>query len=46
MMCKPPCDWREVARDVRDRVLECGDFLPEEAPKTLRRDLRCFLARV
>jgi haloacetate dehalogenase len=43
---KPLCDWREVARDVRGRVLECGHFLPEDAPRAVLRDLRRFLARV
>ncbi len=26
----PLADWREVARDVRGRSLDCGHFLPEE----------------
>ena len=46
MLYKPLRDWREVARDVRGRVLECGRFLPEVAPKTVLRDLRRFLDRV
>lgn len=39
-------DWREVARDVRGRALDCGHFLPEEKPKEVLRELRRFLARV
>ena len=39
-------DWREVARDVRGRALNCGHFLPEEKPGEVLRELRRFLARV
>jgi len=39
-------DWREVARDVRGRALDCGHFLPEEKPAEVLRELRRFLARV
>ncbi len=46
MMFKPLRDWREVARDVRGRALECGHFLPEEAPQAVLRELRRFLASV
>jgi haloacetate dehalogenase len=45
-MLKPLRDWREVARDVHGRTLDYGHFLPEEAPQTVLRDLRRFLARV
>ena len=38
-------DWREVARDVRGRELDCGHFLPEERPADVLRELRRFLAR-
>ncbi len=38
-------DWREVARDVRGRALDCGHFLPEEKPQEVLRELRAFLAR-
>jgi haloacetate dehalogenase len=38
-------DWREVARDVRGRALDCGHFLPEEKPDEVLRELRRFLAR-
>jgi len=44
-MCKPLCNRRGVARDVRGRVLECGRFLPENVPEAVLRDLRRFLAR-
>jgi haloacetate dehalogenase len=37
-------DWREVARDVRGRALDCGHFLPEERPAEVLRELRRFLA--
>ena len=38
-------NWREVARDVRGRALDCGHFLPEEKPAEVLRELRRFLAR-
>jgi haloacetate dehalogenase len=38
-------NWREVARDVRGRALDCGHFLPEEKPAQVLRELRGFLAR-
>ena len=38
-------NWREVARDVRGRVLDCGHFLPEEKPAEVLHELRRFLAR-
>jgi len=41
---KPLADWREVARDVRGRALDCGHFLPEERPEDVLRELRRFLA--
>jgi haloacetate dehalogenase len=36
-------DWREVATDVRGRVLACGHFIPEEKPQELLAELRRFL---
>lgn len=42
MRFRPPCDRREVARDVCVWVLEGRHFLPED----VLRDLRRFLARV
>jgi len=43
-MFDAPRDWREVARDVRGRALDCGHFLPEEKPAEVLRELRRFLA--
>lgn len=43
-MFKPLSDWREVARDVRGRALDCGHFLPEEAPAQTLAELRRFIA--
>ena len=37
-------NWREVAKDVRGRALDCGHFLPEEKPEEVLRELRRFLA--
>ena len=37
-------NWREVARDVRGRALDCGHFLPEEKPAEVLSELRRFLA--
>jgi haloacetate dehalogenase len=45
-MFRPLADWREVARDVRGRALDCGHFLPEERPREVLAELRRFLARV
>lgn len=42
-MFKPLRDWREVARDVRGRALDCGHFLPEEAPQDVLLEIRRFL---
>jgi haloacetate dehalogenase len=38
-------DWRAVARDVRGRAIDCGHFLPEEAPRETLREIERFLAR-
>jgi haloacetate dehalogenase len=43
---KPLSDWREYAKDVRGRAIDCGHFIPEEAPGDVLRELRRFLARV
>ena len=42
-MFRPLRDWREVAGDVRGRALDCGHFLPEEAPQETLREIRRFL---
>ena len=39
-------DWREVAKDVRGRALDCGHFLPEEKPDEVLAELRRFLRGV
>jgi haloacetate dehalogenase len=36
--------WREWAEDVRGRALDCGHFLPEEAPEETVAELRAFFA--
>lgn len=36
--------WRRWADDVRGRSLDCGHFLPEEAPEETLRELRSFFA--
>jgi haloacetate dehalogenase len=38
-------DWREVATDVTGRALDCGHFVPEEAPEQTLNELRTFLRR-
>lgn len=43
---EPVRDWREVAKDVRGKALDCGHFLPEEKPAQVLRELRRFLAGV
>ena len=35
-------DWREVARNVRGRAVQCGHFIPEEMPAELVAELRRF----
>lgn len=37
--------WRQYAADVRTSSLDCGHFLPEEAPESTGRALADFLAR-
>lgn len=36
--------WREWADDVRGHALDCGHFLPEEAPEETIQELRAFLS--
>ena len=35
--------WREKAEDVRGKALDCGHFLPEEAPEETLKELLAFL---
>ena len=35
--------WRERAEDVRGRAIDCGHFLPEEAPDETAAELLAFL---
>ncbi len=44
-MFDPLNDWREVASNVSGKALDCGHFLPEEAPDAVLRELKRFLAR-
>jgi haloacetate dehalogenase len=39
----PLAEWRRVATDVRGRALECGHYIPEEAPEALLAALDEFL---
>jgi haloacetate dehalogenase len=36
--------WREWADDVRGRSIDCGHYLPEEAPEEIHAELRAFFA--
>ena len=36
--------WQERAEDVRGRAIDCGHFLPEEAPEETAREILAFLA--
>ncbi|MEA3119335.1 MAG: haloacetate dehalogenase [Paraburkholderia sp.] len=41
--CFDPLDeWRRVARDVSGRALDCGHYIPEEAPDALAAEMRDF----
>ena len=39
----PVNDWRRVASDVTGRALECGHYIPEEAPEALREEIEAFI---
>ncbi len=41
----PLAEWRKVARDVTGRAIDCGHFIPEEAPDETLAAIRGFLAR-
>jgi len=45
-MFSPIRDWREVAKDVRGKALDCGHFLPEEKPLEVLGELRRFLGAI
>jgi haloacetate dehalogenase len=36
-------DWRKVATDVRGGAIDCGHYIPEEAPDALYDELIAFL---
>ena len=38
-------DWREVAADVEGHALDCGHFVPEEAPEATLAQIEQFLLR-
>ena len=40
----PLAIWRDWAEDVRGRALDCGHYLPEEAPDETLAELRAFFA--
>ena len=41
--CDVLATWREKAEDVRGKALDCGHFLPEEAPGETLKELLAFL---
>ena len=36
-------DWREVAANVSGRAIDCGHFLPEEAPRETLAEIDAFI---
>ncbi len=40
----PLADWAERAENVKGRVLDCGHYIPEEAPAELLKELATFLS--
>jgi haloacetate dehalogenase len=40
---KPIAEWQRVAQDVRGHALECGHYIPEEAPDALLAALNEFI---
>jgi haloacetate dehalogenase len=38
--------WRDWADDVQGRALDCGHFIPEEAPQETYRELRTFFSSI
>jgi haloacetate dehalogenase len=41
---EPPEAWRQYAQDVRMLTVDCGHFIPEEAPDAIRAPVADFLA--
>ena len=41
---EPPEVWRHYAQDVRSLAVDCGHFIPEEAPDAIRTPIAEFLA--
>jgi haloacetate dehalogenase len=41
---RPLDDWARVARDVTGRALECGHYIPEEAPEALIQEIEEFFS--
>ena len=42
---EPLAIWRDWADDVRGHALDCGHFLPEEAPREVATELAAFFSR-
>ncbi|HLQ01659.1 MAG TPA: alpha/beta hydrolase, partial [Burkholderiales bacterium] len=40
----PLADWAERAENVQGRALDCGHYIPEEAPAELLKELVTFLS--
>ncbi len=40
---QPVAEWQRVARDVRGYALDCGHYIPEEAPESLLKALNEFI---
>ncbi len=40
----PLAEWRRVAEDVEGRALDCGHYIPEEAPEAMLAEVLPFLA--
>jgi len=40
----PIAEWRRVATQVSGRSLDCGHYIAEEVPESLRAELQPFLA--
>lgn len=39
---EPLAEWRRVSRDVSGRALQCGHYIPEEAPQALLAEMEAF----